>query len=84
VAAVQFRIGASMPLVPPVKEKLNAISWKMKKNAIVITTNVCRRTRSATRPSGTAMAAATIAASGSSPNTASPDRCQSRAPIATV
>jgi hypothetical protein len=30
-----------MPPVPPVKAKLNAISWKMK-NAIVITTNVCR------------------------------------------
>ena len=73
-----------MPLVPPVKEKLNAISWKMKKMAIVMTTNVCRRTRSATRPTGTAMTAATTAASGSSPNTASPVRFQSRAAIATV
>ena len=84
MAAAQFRIGATMPLVPPVKEKLNAISWKMKKNAIVITTNVCRLTRSATRPSGTAIAAATTPASGSKPNTASPVSCQSRAPMATV
>ena len=42
---------------PPVKEKLKAISWKMKKTAIVITMNVCRRTRSATRPNGTAISA---------------------------
>ena len=84
MAADQFRIGASIPLVPPVNEKLNAISWKMKKKAIVMTTNVCRRTRSATSPSGTAMTAAATAASGSRPNTASPARCQSRAPIATA
>jgi hypothetical protein len=84
VAGAQFRIGASMPLVPPVNEKLNAISWKMKKNAIVITTNVCLRTRSATSPSGTATAAATTAASGSRANTASPVSCQSWAHTATV
>src|SRR2546429_5861 len=33
------------------------MSWKMKNTAIVTTTKVCRRTRSATRPNGTAMTA---------------------------
>ncbi len=66
-------------MVPPVNERLNAISWKMKKIAMVITTNVCRRTRSAIRPNGTAMAAATTAASGSRANSAGPVICQSLA-----
>ena len=65
-------------------EKLEAISWKMKKMAMVTTTNVCRRTRSATRPNGTATTAATTAASGIRANTAFPVRCQSRAAIPTV
>ena len=38
----------------------------MKKNAMVITTKVCRRTRSAISPSGTATSAATRPPSGSS------------------
>jgi hypothetical protein len=32
--------GRFRPAVPPVKEKLIAAFWKMKKNAIVITTKV--------------------------------------------
>ena len=55
----QLRNGDCRPLDPPVKLKLNAISWKMKKTAIVITMNVCRLTRSAISPNGTAMAAPT-------------------------
>ena len=55
--AGQLRNGESSPLEPPVNQKLNAISWKMKKTAIVITMNVCRRTRSAISPNGTAMSA---------------------------
>ena len=56
----------------------------MKKYAIVTTTKVCRRTRSAISPSGTARTAATAAASSSSTNTASPVTCQARAAIPTV
>ena len=44
-----------MPEVPPVKPRLYAASWKMKKIAIVTTTNVCRRVRSATSPTGIAI-----------------------------
>ena len=66
-----------MPLVKLFR--LNAMSWKMKKMAIVMTTKVCRRTRSATRPNGTAIRAATTAASGSSANSAVPVICQSLA-----
>ena len=85
VVGDQGRNGADVPLVPPVKDwKLKAISWKMKNTAIVITMNVCRRTRSATRPNGTAMAAPTAAASGSRPNTATPLTCQSLAAMPTV
>jgi hypothetical protein len=72
-------------MVPPVKElRLKAISWKMKNTAIVITMNVCRRTRNATRPNGTAMAAPTAAASGSRANTPTPLMCQSLAAMPTV
>ena len=60
-------------------QKLNAISWKMKKMAMVITMNVCRRTRSAISPNGIAMAAPTAALSGISAKTAVPSMCQSRA-----
>ena len=34
------------------KARLDAASWKMNMNAIVITTNVCRRARSAISPVG--------------------------------
>ena len=56
----------------------------MKNTAMVITMNVCRRTRSATRPNGTAIAAPTAAASGSSTNTSTPFMCQSLAAMPTV
>jgi hypothetical protein len=67
-----------------VNEKLNAISWKMKKTAIVTTMNVCLRTRSAISPNGIAISAPTAALSGSSSKTAVACMCQSRAamPIA--
>ena len=63
---------------------MNAISWKMKKKAIVITMNVCRLTRSAARPNGTAMTAPTAIESGSRANTVVPVMFQSLAamPIA--
>ncbi len=73
-----------IPDEPPVKPKLKAISWKMKKIAIVITTNVCRRARRATRPNGTATIAPATAPSGISQNTDSPLRCQCWARMATV
>ena len=53
-----------IPVAPPVQLKLEAISWKMKNTAIVTTTKVCRRTRSATSPNGTATTAATRPPSG--------------------
>ena len=64
-----------MPLVPLVNEKLKAISWKMKKIAIVTTTNVCRRTRSAIKPTGRATPAATSPASGSVAKITFPFNC---------
>ena len=73
-----------MPLDPPVTDRLVTVSCAMKKYAIVMTTNVCRRTRSAISPSGTASTPASTPASGSSANTVSPVRCQARAAIATV
>ena len=84
MAAGQLRNGEFSPLDPPVNEKLNAISWKMKNTAMVMTMNVCRRTRSAISPNGTAMIAPTAALSGSSAKTVVPSMCQSRAamPIA--
>ena len=84
VAASQFGDGARIPLDPPVNDRLVAVSWAMKKNAIVITTNVCRRTRSAISPSGTASTPPRAPASGSSAKTASPVRCQSLAAMPTV
>ncbi len=60
-------------------QKLNAISWKMKKTAMVITMNVCRRTRSAISPNGIAITAPTAPQSGSSAKTVVPWTCQSRA-----
>ena len=36
--------------MPPVNGRLKASSWKTKKIAIVTTTNVCRRVRSAIEP----------------------------------
>ncbi len=80
----QGRNGAATPTLPPVKEKLAAISWKMKNTAIVITMNVCLRTRSATRPNGTAITAPTAAASGSRANTLTPLTCQSLAAMPMV
>ena len=56
----------------------------MKKKAIVMTMNVCRLTRSATSPNGTAMAAPTRPQSGSSAKTESPVMCQSRAAMPIV
>ena len=82
---VQGRNGADIPMVPPVKEfRLKAISWKMKNTAIVTTMNVCLRTRSAIRPNGTAIAAPTAAASGSSANTPTPLMCQALAAMPTA
>ena len=66
------------------KEKLAAASWKMKNTAMVITMNVCLRTRSATRPNGTAITAPTAAASGSRANTPTPLMCQSLAAMPTA
>ena len=83
-AAGQLRNGASSPLEPPVNQKLNAISWKMKKMAMVITMKVCRRTRSAISPNGTAISAPTAAQSGSSAKAVVPWMCQSRAAIASA
>jgi len=51
----------------------------MKNTAIVITMKVCRLTRSAIRPNGTAISAPTAADSGSRANTPVPVTCQSRA-----
>ena len=51
----------------------------MKKIAMVITMNVCRRTRRAISPNGIAMSAPTAAQSGRSSKTAVPCMCQSRA-----
>ena len=74
-----------MPEVPPVKDRLNAASWKMKKIAIVTTTNVWRRVRSATKPTGMAARPATSPPKGSSANTAQPPgTCQSCAASATA
>ena len=84
VVGDQGRNGAETPTLPPVKEKLNAISWKMKNTAIVMTMNVCLRTRSAIRPNGTAITAPTAAASGSSANTATPLMCQALAAMPTA
>ena len=84
VAAAQFGDGARMPLDPPVQDRLVAVSCAMKKNAIVITTNVCRLTRSAMSPSGTESAAATPPASGSSAKTGSPFSCHALAAMPTV
>ena len=64
--------GSCRPEVPPVKERLDAAFWKMKKNAIVITTKVWRRTRSDIQPKGTAMAIATTPPRGTSQNIAAP------------
>jgi hypothetical protein len=50
----------------------------------VTTKNVCRWTRSAIRPKGTATTAPTIPASGSKANTTFPVSCQSLAAIPTV
>ncbi len=65
MACGQLRNGEFSPLEPPVKEKLNAISWKMKNTAIVMTMNVCRRTCRAMRPKASAMAAPMTPTSGS-------------------
>ncbi len=46
---------------------------------MVITMKVCRRTRRAISPNGTAMSAPTAPQSGSSAKTAVPWMCQSRA-----
>ena len=51
----------------------------MKKTAIVITMNVCRLTRSAISPNGTAMMAPTTAAKGSRANADVPVKCQADA-----
>ncbi len=53
------------------------MSWKMKNTAIVMTTNVWRRTRSAIRPNGIARIAPSSPVSGSSAKTMDPVRCQS-------
>ena len=54
------------------KPTLNAASWKMKKIAIVTTTNVWRRVRNAISPTGTAISAAMIPHSGNSANEGQP------------
>jgi len=85
LAAENGAIGYWIPEVPPVKPRLKAQSWNMKKIAIVTTTNVCRRVLSATKPTGIAIAAATRPPNGSSPNTSQPPlKCQSRAASATA
>ena len=57
----------------------------MKKIAIVTTTNVWRRVRSAIRPTGIAIRPATTPPNGSSANTAQPPAtCQSWAASATA
>jgi len=56
----------------------------MKNTAIVITMNVCRRTRNATRPNGTAITAPTAAASGSRAKTPTPVMCHARAAMPTA
>ncbi len=57
----------------------------MKKIAIVTTTNVCRRVRSAISPTGIAISPATAPATGSRANTAQPPAtCQSWAASATA
>ena len=48
------------------KPKFDAASWKMNMNAIVITTNVWRRARSAINPVGIATSPATMPATGTS------------------
>ena len=84
-AAENGAIGSRMPDVPPVKPRLVAASWKMKKMAMVTTTNVWRRVRSATSPTGMAISPATRPPNGSSPKTAHPPvTCQSRAASATA
>ena len=75
MAGFHCRNGADTPWLPWVKARLKASSWKMKKIAIVTTTNVCRRTRSATSPNGTATAAAASPASGRVAKITSPVRC---------
>ena len=85
MAAENGAIGRNSPDVPPVKLKLYAANWKMKKIAIVTTTNVWRRVRSATSPTGIATSAATRPPKGSSANTAQPPlTCQSWAARATA
>ena len=51
---------------------------------MVTTTNVCRRTRSAMSPNGTATSPAASPASGSRANSRSPVTCQSWAAMPTV
>ena len=85
LAAEKGASGSRMPEVPPVKLRLNAASWKMKKMAIVTTTKVCRRVRSATRPTGIAISPATRPPKSTSANTGHPPAtCQSRAATATA
>ena len=85
LAAENGANGSRIPDVPPVNPRFSASSWKMKKIAMVITTNVWRRTRSATSPNGTAIAAAISPPNGSSANTSQPPgTCQSRAASATA
>ncbi len=84
VSGDQFGTGASSPLEPPVIDRFDAESWAMKKNAIVITTKVCRRTRSAIRPSGIAITVAISPASGSRAKTEAPFSCQSLAMMPTA
>ncbi len=80
----QLRNGGKIPVAPPVQLKLYAISWKMKKMAMVTTTKVCRRTRSAIRPNGTATAAAARPATGYSAKTTPPTRFRCLDSSATV
>ena len=58
--------------MPPVKARFDAASWKMNMNAIVMTTNVWRRARSAISPVGIAINPATMPATGTSANTGQP------------
>jgi hypothetical protein len=85
VSGDQSGVGSWIPAVPPVSGRLNAASWKMKKIAMVTTTNVWRRVRSATIPIGIAASPATRPPTGSSAKTSHPPlKCQSRAASATA
>ena len=64
--------GVEMPPFPLVNARLKAMSWKMKNTAMVTTTNVCRRTRSAISPNGTAITAPAMPPRGSSQNAVLP------------